>query len=415
MNNLTREDFIKLDTLDPIKKVREEFALPKDVIYFDGNSLGPLPKNTIKSLDSVIQREWGDGLVRSWNDKNWINLPRNLGNQIAPLIGAKEGEVIVVDSTSVNLFKVLSSALMLNKNRKVIVSESGNFPSDLYILEGVNNMFGESYVRCLMDEGDEEIEKYIDSSTAVVVLSHINYKTGRITDIKKITTFAHEKGALVVWDISHSVGVLPMNLHDLGVDFAVGCTYKHLNGGPGAPGFLFVHSSLIEKVSQPLTGWLGHIKPFDFEVEYQPANDINKFICGTPPIIAYKAIESGLEIFKDLSIIEIRDKSIKLSEMFIQLMKQECTEFGFTLFSPKNSEQRGSQISFLHENAYSIIQALISHGIIGDYREPNVMRFGISPLYMRFEDVWNAITCLREIMQTGQWQSEKFKNKNYVT
>jgi len=413
MNNLTREDFIKLDTLDPIKKAREEFSLPKDVIYFDGNSLGPLPKNTIKSLDSVIQREWGDGLVRSWNDENWINLPRNLGNQIAPLIGAKEGEVIVVDSTSVNLFKVLSSALMLNKNRKVIVSESGNFPSDLYILEGVNNMFGESYERCLMDEGDEEIEKYIDSSTAVVVLSHINYKTGRITDIKKITTFAHEKGALVVWDISHSVGVLPMNLHDLGVDFAVGCTYKHLNGGPGAPGFLFVHSSLIEKVSQPLTGWLGHIKPFDFEVEYQPANDINKFICGTPPIIAYKAIESGLEIFKDLSIIEIREKSTKLSEMFIQLMKQECTEFGFTLFSPKNSEQRGSQISFLHENAYSIIQALISHGIIGDYREPNVMRFGISPLYMRFEDVWNAITCLREIMQTGEWQSEKFKN--YVT
>ena len=415
MNNLTREDFIKLDTLDPIKKAREEFSLPKDVIYFDGNSLGPLPKNTIKSLDSVIQREWGDGLIRSWNDENWINLPRNLGNQIAPLIGAKEGEVIVVDSTSVNLFKVLSSALMLNKNRKVIVSEAANFPSDLYILEGVNNMFGESYERCLIDEGDDEIEKYIDSSTAVVVLSHINYKTGRITDLKKITTFAHEKGALVVWDISHSVGVFPMNLHDLGVDFAVGCTYKHLNGGPGAPGFLFVHSSLIEKVSQPLTGWLGHIKPFDFEVEYQPANDINKFICGTPPIIAYKAIESGLEIFKDLSIIEIREKSIKLSEMFIQLMKQECSEFGFTLFSPKNSEQRGSQISFLHENAYSIIQALISHGIIGDYREPNVMRFGISPLYMRFEDVWNAITCLREIMQTGQWQSEKFKNKNYVT
>lgn len=415
MNNLAREDFIKLDTLDLIKKVREEFALPKDVIYFDGNSLGPLPKNTIKSLELVIQREWGDGLIRSWNEENWINLPRNLGNQIAPLIGAKEGEVIVVDSTSINLFKVLSSALMLNKNRKVIVSEAANFPSDLYILEGVNNMFGESYERCLIDEGDDEIEKYIDSSTAVVVLSHINYKTGRITDLKKITTFAHEKGALVVWDISHSVGVLPMNLHDLGVDFAVGCTYKHLNGGPGAPGFLFVHSSLIEKVSQPLTGWLGHIKPFDFEVEYQPANDINKFICGTPPIIAYKAIESGLEIFKDLSIIEIREKSIKLSEMFIQLMQQECTEFGFTLFSPKNSEQRGSQISFLHENAYSIIQALISHGIIGDYREPNVMRFGISPLYMRFEDVWNAITCLREIMQTGEWQSEKFKNKNYVT
>ena len=255
MNKLSREDFSRLDQIDPLAKVRDEFTLPKDLIYFDGNSLGPLPKRTINTLETMIHNEWGDGLISSWNNENWINMPRELGNKIAPLIGAKSGEVVVVDSTSVNLFKVLISALLLNKNRSNILSEAGNFPSDLYILESVNKILGESYERCLIEEGDYEIDKYIDVSTAVVMLSHVNYKTGRISDIKRITSVAHEKGALVIWDISHSVGVMPLDLHNCGVDFAVGCTYKHLNGGPGAPGFLYVHNSLIEKVSQPLTGW----------------------------------------------------------------------------------------------------------------------------------------------------------------
>ncbi|MDP6974294.1 MAG: aminotransferase class V-fold PLP-dependent enzyme, partial [Gammaproteobacteria bacterium] len=256
MNKLTREDFTRLDQIDPLAEVRNEFTLPKDLIYFDGNSLGPLPKRTINTLETMIHNEWGDGLISSWNNENWINMPRELGNKIAPLVGAKSGEVVVVDSTSVNLFKVLTSALLLNKNRSNIISEAGNFPSDLYILESVNKMLGESYERHLIEEGDYEIDKYIDDSTAVVMLSHVNYKTGRISDIKRITNVAHEKGALVIWDISHSVGVMPLDLHNCGVDFAVGCTYKHLNGGPGAPGFLYVHNSLIEKVSQPLTGWM---------------------------------------------------------------------------------------------------------------------------------------------------------------
>ena len=415
MNKLTRKDFTSLDKIDPLAKVRDEFSLPQNLIYFDGNSLGPLPKCTIHTLETMIQKEWGNGLIGSWNKENWINMPRELGNKIAPLVGAKLGEVIVVDSTSVNLFKVLTSALLLNKNRRVIVSEAENFPSDLYILESVNKMFGESYERHLIEEGDYEIDKYIDTSTAVVMLSHVNYKTGRISDIKRITSIAHEKGALVIWDLSHSVGVMPLYLHDCGVDFAVGCTYKHLNGGPGAPGFLYVHKSLIEKVSQPLTGWMGHIQPFEFVVNYQPANDICKYICGTPPIIAYKAIESGLTVFEQVSMNVVREKSIKLSEMFIQLMQQECIKFGFELFSPRNAEQRGSQVSFTHGNGFSIMQTLISHSVVGDFRQPNILRFGFSPLYMRFKDVWDAVICLREIMQTKEWQSEQFNKRGYVT
>ena len=306
------------------------------------------------------------------------------------------------------------SALRLNKNRKKIVSESTNFPSDLYILEGVNGMLNNHY-ECQLIDDDINFEKYIDSSTAVVMLSHINYKTGRISDMKKITDYAHQQGALVVWDLSHSVGVIPMDLHNIGVDFAVGCTYKHLNGGPGAPGFLYVHSDLIEIVSQPLSGWLGHSDPFAFETKYTPANNINKFICGTPSILSYKAVESALDIFDEISLEQVREKSIQLSELFIKLIQQECGDFGFELFSPIDAAHRGSQISYKHENAYPIMQSLISRGIIGDYREPNILRFGISPLYMRYEDIWSAIICLKNIMQSNEWDSSNFKIRNYVT
>ena len=414
MNKIKLADLKHLDKQDPLSKYREEFFLPKNTIYFDGNSLGPVPKKTIKNLNKTINEEWGKDLINSWNKANWINLPQALGDKIAPLLGAKSGEVVVVDSTSLNLFKVLTSALRLNKNRKKVVSESTNFPSDLYILEGVNGMLNNHY-ECQLIDDDINFEKYIDSSTAVVVLSHINYKTGRISDMKKITDYAHQQGALVVWDLSHSVGVIPMDLHNIGVDFAVGCTYKHLNGGPGAPSFLYVHSDLIAIVSQPLSGWLGHSDPFAFEAKYTPANNINKFICGTPSILSYKAVESALDIFDEISLEQVREKSIQLSELFIKLIQQECGDFGFELFSPIDAAHRGSQISYKHENAYPIMQSLISRGIIGDYREPNILRFGISPLYMRHEDVWSAIICLKNIMQSNEWDSSNFKIRNYVT
>lgn len=414
MNKIKLADLKHLDKQDPLSKYREEFFLPKNTIYFDGNSLGPVPKKTIKNLNKTINEEWGKDLINSWNKANWINLPQALGDKIAPLLGAKSGEVVVVDSTSLNLFKVLTSALRLNKNRKKVVSESTNFPSDLYILEGVNGMLNNHY-ECQLIDDDINFEKYIDSSTAVVMLSHINYKTGRISDMKKITDYAHQQGALVVWDLSHSVGVIPMDLHNIGVDFAVGCTYKHLNGGPGAPGFLYVHSDLIAIVSQPLSGWLGHSDPFAFEAKYTPANNINKFICGTPSILSYKAVESALDIFDEISLEQVREKSIQLSELFIKLIQQECGDFGFELFSPIDAALRGSQISYKHENAYPIMQSLISRGIIGDYREPNILRFGISPLYMRYEDVWSAIICLKNIMQSNEWDSSNFKIRNYVT
>ena len=415
MKTLKLEDLKNLDQQDPLSEYREAFNLPKNTIYFDGNSLGPVPKTTLNHLNNTINEEWCSDLINSWNKADWINLPQTLGNKIAPLLGAKAGEVIVVDSTSINLFKVLTSALRLNENRKKILSESTNFPSDLYILEGLNRISNNQYECVLIEDDDNNIEKYIDSSTAVVMLSHIDYKTGRISDMKKITDYAHNKGALVVWDLSHSVGVMPMDLHNIGVDFAVGCTYKHLNGGPGAPGFLYVRNDLIEKVTQPLSGWLGHSDPFAFDREYKPANNINKFICGTPSILAYKAVESGLNVFEGISMEQVREKSIQLSEVFIELINQECAEFEFKLFSPNDANLRGSQISYMHENAYPIMQSLISRGVIGDYREPNILRFGISPLYMRYEDVWNAIMHLKKIMQSNEWDSSNFKVRNYVT
>ena len=415
MKTLKLEDLKNLDQQDPLSEYREAFNLPKNTIYFDGNSLGPVPKTTLNNLNNTINEEWGSDLINSWNKADWINLPQTLGNKIAPLLGAKAGEVIVVDSTSINLFKVLTSALRLNENRKKILSESTNFPSDLYILEGINRISNNQYECVLIEDDDNDIEKYIDSSTAVVMLSHIDYKTGRISDMKKITDYAHNKGALVVWDLSHSVGVMPMDLHNIGVDFAVGCTYKHLNGGPGAPGFLYVRNDLIKKVTQPLSGWRGHSDPFAFDREYKPANNINKFICGTPSILAYKAVESGLNVFEGISMEQVREKSIQLSEVFIELINQECDEFEFKLFSPNDSNLRGSQISYMHENAYPIMQSLISRGVIGDYREPNILRFGISPLYMRYEDVWNAIMRLKKIMQSNEWDSSNFMVRNYVT
>ncbi len=415
MKKLKLEDLKSLDNQDPLSRYREEFYLPKNTIYFDGNSLGPVPTKTIENLNKTINDEWGRDLINSWNKADWINLPQRLGDKIAPLLGAKSGEVVVVDSTSVNLFKVLTSALRLNDKRKKIISESTNFPSDLYILEGVNAMSNNQYECLLIEDDDIDIEKYIDSSVAVVMLSHINYKTGRISDMKTITDYAHKKGALVVWDLSHSVGVIPMDLHNIGVDFAVGCTYKHLNGGPGAPGFLYVNSDLIEIVSQPLSGWLGHSDPFAFDRKYFPANTINKYICGTPSILSYKAVESGLDVFDGISMDQVREKSIQLSELFIELIQQECGDFGFELFSPTEANLRGSQISFKHENAYPIMQSLISRGVIGDYREPNILRFGISPLYMRFEDIWEAIMNLKTIMESREWDSDRFKKRNYVT
>ena len=282
-------------------------------------------------------------------------------------------------------------------------------------MDGVKKLFGKKYKIKLIKKNNGSIENYIDSSTAVVMLSHINYKTGKINDIKKITDIAHKKGALIIWDISHSVGVMPLHLHNHKVDFAVGSTYKHLNGGPGSPGFLYINNSHIKKSHQPLTGWMGHVDPFKFSLKYYPADDINKYICGTPSIISYKALESALNIFKNVSMNQIRKKSLKLGEIFIDLMNQECSDFGFKLISPTINKERGSQISFSHKNAYQIIQALISYGVIGDFRHPNILRFGLSPLYMRYEDLIDAINCLKKIMVSEEWKSQKYNKKYYVT
>ena len=414
MNQLTREDYLRLDEEDPLSEFRNEFILPENVIYLDGNSLGALPRKTVGDMEKTIQEDWAKGLIRSWNDAEWITMPQRLGNKIAPLIGANPGEVVVVDSTSVNLFKVLVAALRLRKGRNIIVSEKANFPSDLYVMEGVMEMTG-AYERRLFDEGDEAVEELIDESVAVVMLCHVNYKTGQIHDLQRITQAAHSKGALVIWDLSHGAGVIPIDLSSNDVDFAVGCTYKYLNGGPGAPAYLYVNESLLSNVTQPLTGWLGHSDPFAFDIDYKPANNISKFVCGTPPILSYAAVESGLELFERVSIKAIREKGKRMTDLFIGLMEQECASFGFELLSPRDAELRGCQIAYSHPDGFPIIQALVSHGVVGDFRAPNILRFGFTPLYIRYNDVWETVMRLKKIMQSEEWTQPEFSRRGIVT
>ena len=415
MDNLTREDCAKLDREDPVSEFRDEFVLPENTIYLDGNSLGALPRTTIHQMEKTVQKDWGMGLIRSWNEAEWITMPQRLGDKIAPLIGAKPGEVVVVDSTSINLFKVLVAALRLKKDRNVIVSEQENFPSDLYISEGVMEIIGGTYERRLLPEGDDAIEELIDETVAVVMLCHVNYKNGHIHDMRRVTQAAHSKGALVIWDLSHGTGVIPIDLNGTDSDFAVGCGYKYLNGGPGAPAYLYVKEALLKEVTQPLTGWLGHTDPFAFDTEYKPADDISKFICGTPPILSYAAVESGLEIFERASIEAIREKGKRLTNLFIRLMEQECDSFGFKLLSPRDSERRGCQVAYAHSDGFPIVQALVARGVIGDFREPNIVRFGFTPLYIRYIDVWETVTRLSAIMESGEWKRPEFQERGIVT
>lgn len=413
MGQITKMSCIQLDEQDGLSALREEFVLPPEVIYLDGNSLGVLPKKTSLQMKTAIEKEWGQGLIRSWNQADWIHMPQRLGDKLAPLIGANEGEVIITDSTSINIFKVLVAALRLNATKNVIVTESANFPTDLYISESVITMMG--CERRLIPEGESNIEKFIDDSVAVVLLTHINFKTGEIYDMERITQKAHMLGALVVWDLCHSVGAVPLHLSQHGVDFAVGCTYKFLNGGPGAPAFVYVKKSLLPSLQQPLTGWMGHAKPFNFDIDYQSAKDISQFLCGTPPILSYTAIDTSLDVFAKVDMHVVRDKSIKLTQLFIDLMEQECADYQFQLITPKDANSRGSMVSFTHPEGYPIIQALIANGVIGDFRAPNILRFGIAPLYLRYVDIWNTVQYLKKIMETSEWNHPKFKTREAVT
>lgn len=411
MANWTLEKVEGLDQVDPLAEKRRLFHLPKGLIYLDGNSLGPRPEGVAARLAAVVEDEWGEGLIGSWNAAKWIELPQKLGAKLAPIIGARPGEVIACDSTSVNLFKVLMAALTINKGRKKIVTEAGNFPTDNYIIRSVASLSG---LECLARPADQLLEA-VDADTACLVLTHVNYRTGEFYDLEATTRKAHDKGALVIWDLSHSAGAMPLDLDRAGADFAVGCGYKFLNGGPGAPAYLFVAEALQEMVQPVLSGWMGHARPFDFADEYEPATGIDRNLCGTPGILGMAALDAALDAFADVDMEEVRRKSMQLGDLLVDLVEDQCADHGFSVISPHDATMRASQVSIAHPQGYAIMQALISKGVVGDYRDPEVMRFGITPLYLRFVDIWHAVQHLCRIMEQETWRRPEFSERQLVT
>lgn len=396
-------DCTKLDTQDELAPLRDLFALPANTIYLDGNSLGAQPKAALQHAQHIISHEWGQDLIKSWNKASWFQRPLSIGNELAPLIGADVDEVAVTDSTSVNIFKAVAGALHMQKNqthtaqRRIIVTERSNFPTDIYMVEGLTRLLNDGYELRLVDE-PEDLTKAIDSDVAVVLLTHVNYHTGHMLDMKGLTSHAHDQGALIIWDLCHSAGAVPVDLNAAQADLAIGCTYKYLNAGPGAPAFIWVPKKHQARFSQPLTGWWAHQSPFEMQPSFTPTADIRHALCGTQPIISLSLVSNGLAIFKQTSMEKIRAKSLALTDLFIALLQQRCSAHPLTLVTPLDHAQRGSQVSVAHPHGYAIIQALIEKGVIGDYREPHIMRFGFTPLYTSFTDVWNAVEILADIL-----------------
>ena len=410
-DRITREDAARLDSEDPLAGCRDRFHLPAGVIYLDGNSLGAMPKGVPGRLRRAIEEEWGDGLIRSWNDADWYHAPQRTGARIARLVGAQPDEVVVTDSTSVNLFKLLVAAVRMRAPRRVVLSERGNFPTDVYVAQGVAELLGME-LRCV--DADDVLDA-IDDRVAVVSLTHVDYRTGRIHDMAGITRKAHAHGALVVWDLCHTAGAMPCDLGGCGVDLAVGCGYKYLNGGPGAPAFVFVARRHHERMRQPLTGWHGHARPFDFAGAYEPAPGIDRMLAGTAPQLSLLALEQALEVFDGVDMGAVRRKSERLTDLFIRLVEQELPGFGFSIASPRDVARRGSQVCLKHAEGYAMVQALIARGVIGDFRAPDILRFGFAVLYVGFTDAWDAVAALKDVVVSGAWQADAFRKRKAVT
>jgi kynureninase len=406
------EDARRRDTLDPLKDFRARFEIPEGVVYLDGNSLGALSTDARRSLERVIQVEWGQGLIRSWNDHDWINAPERVGAKIARLLGAGADEVIVCDSTSVNLYKLVRAALRLRPDRPVVVSEPGNFPTDLYVIDGALRDDRRHELR-LAPAGS--LHAAIDERTALVLLTHSHYKTAALHDMRAIAALAHACGALVLWDLSHSVGAVEIDLDGCAADMAVGCGYKYLNGGPGAPAFLYVNRRLQQDARSPLSGWMGHARPFDFVDEYEPAPGLRRFLSGTPSALSLAPLEAGVEMLLEAGMAGITRKSRELSQYFIELIGAMCPAAGLRLESPADPQLRGSHVSFSHPEGYAIMQALIERHVIGDFRAPDILRFGFTPLYTSFEDVWRAVQTLADVIGRDCWRDPKYAVRGTVT
>ncbi len=413
MTEITRSDCEVLDRDDPLAPFRDEFILPEGVVYLDGNSLGARPRAALERAHQLLDQEWGIDLIRSWNSAGWWDLPTSLGDKLAHLIGADEGEVVVTDSTGINIFKVMSSALTLRPDRRVIVMEGSNFPTNNYTVQGLVEQLGGGYdIRFVEEAG---LEAAITDDVAAVFLTQVHYKSGRRLDMAALTGKTHDVGAISIWDLCHSAGAFEVELNRCNVDFAVGCTYKYLNGGPGSPAFVFVAKRHQGVSSQPLTGWWGHKAPFAFERDYRPATDICQMKTGTQPMLSLAVAEVGIDLMIGANMYEVRRKSLAMTELFIALFDQRCTGYDMDLVTPRDGRERGSQVSLLHKHGYAIVQAMIARGVIGDFRAPDNMRFGFAPLYLSYTDVWDAVENLVQIMESGEWQREEYRRVEAVT
>ncbi len=404
----TLDDVQALDASDPLASFRRRFLLPEGVRYFDGHSLGPLTTGALPAVHQLVLHQWGERLIRSWNEADWIGAPQRIGAKIAPIIGARSDEVIVADSTSVNLFKLLVAAAKLS-NRSTILTEAGNFPTDVYIATAAADLMG-----LRLEAVDRsEIVKRMGQDTNLVLLTHVHFRDSERFDMKDLTIAAREAGARIVWDLSHSAGAVPLQLAEDGVDFAVGCGYKYLNGGPGAPAFLYVARDLQERLTSPLPGWMGHSAPFEFAEDYLPAAGMSRFLAGTPAILSMAALEAGVDTFSGIKMDQLWAKSSMLFDLFSTMISDRCGEL--ECITPEDPLRRGSHIAFRHPQAFQLCQALIEAGIIGDFRAPDVIRFGLTPLYLKFEDVWHAVEQCVAILATEQWRADRFQMRARVT
>ena len=407
---MTFDEVQQLDSHDPLGFARERFRVPAGVIYLDGNSLGALPKAAPVVLAQMAELQWGEDLIASWNKHGWIDWPTRIAARLAPIVGAKPSELLIADSTSVCLFKLLAAAARARPDRKTILTQNGNFPTDLYVAQGLAGMLG---LRIKAADPDE-VEGAIDGDTAAITLTHVDYRSAAFYDMRLVNDAAKASGALVVWDLSHSAGAVELDLNGTGGELAIGCGYKYLNGGPGAPAFLYVAEHMQEQLQSPLQGWMGHAEPFAFVDDYRPAEGMLKFLTGTPSILALAALEAGLETFDGIAMRDLAAKSRSLSELFVGEVEARCAD-EVRLASPRDALQRGSHVVFAHPESYAVMQALIARGVIGDFRAPDLMRFGFAPLYNTHSEMVRAAEILADILATREWDQPRFKTRAKVT
>jgi kynureninase len=410
---VSREACVSQDLSDPLRGFRDRFHIPDGMIYLDGNSLGPMPRAAASVLNRTIEQEWGHDLIRSWNSAGWFDMPVRLGNRIGDLLGAASGQTIVCDTTSINLFKAIHAAIGLRPDRDVVIAESTSFPTDLYIIEGAMKSAGRTIQRRLIGVDGPSIEALLDQRVAVVVLSHVDYRTGGLLNMEAITRRIHEAGALVIWDVCHSAGAIELAFDRDAVDFAVGCTYKYLNGGPGSPAFIYVAKAHHAAARHPLSGWWGHAAPFAFDRDFEPDAGIRRFLCGTPPIISLRGVDVALDALEGIDLAALRQKSLAMTELFIARVTALLPEVA--IVTPLQAALRGSQVSIAFDKGYSVVQAMIERGVIGDFRAPDIMRFGFAPLYLRLRDVWDAADILAECVRAEVWRDPRFQSRLTVT